>query len=190
MNMIVGEPDVLLRFRVIPKCLHQRPGDHVLWKNEDGKRGAIVQSVNAKDRTADILLYDNHRVLVSTLELDSRGAVFGAIDQEAFGVRRGELVFLHREGTTNGCERPIVPSIGELENWVYEAALTSSGELCGWRKDLGAIGRRLYKEAPEHTSKWTFKRPVSGSNQIDWFGQVSDVRRLLYTLQVFCAPSH
>lgn len=151
----------------------------MLWKNEDGKQGAIVQRVDAKKRTADLLLYDMRPSLVSVLELDPHGADAGAISpREAFGVRRGELVFIHREGGTNGCEKPIVPGIGELESWVYEAPITPSGELSGWKKELDTIGRRLVKESAEFGS-WRFKRPALGESRIDWFGQVSDVIALL-----------
>lgn len=98
------------------------PGDFVRWKNEDETRVAVVQSTHAQNRTARVMWYDpaspntpQHEV-VSVLELDPHGPS-GA---ESFGVRRGDFVFLHRPGTTNGAQLPAVPRIGELEDWVRE----------------------------------------------------------------------
>ncbi|KAG8728667.1 hypothetical protein FRC12_021584, partial [Ceratobasidium sp. 428] len=97
------------------------PGDFVRWKGEDETRVAVVQSTDAKQRTARVMWYDPtssspQTEVVSVLELDPHGPS-GA---ESFGVRRGDFVFLHRPGTTNGAQLPAVPRIGELEDWVRE----------------------------------------------------------------------
>lgn len=86
-------------------------------------------------------------------------------------------MFLHREGSTNGCEKPVVPGIGELEPWVYEAPIKPDGELIGWKKELDTIGQRLIEESNE-AGRWTFKRSALGESNIDWFGHVTDVRIL------------
>ena len=87
-----------------------RPGEHVVWKTEDEKQAAVVQSVNAAERTAKILLPDGRYEKVSVLELDPHGTDSDVTNpQEGFGVRRGDLVFIHAEGKTNGCVKPMVP---------------------------------------------------------------------------------
>lgn len=98
-----------------------RPGDFVRWKNEDETRVAVVQSTHAQNRTARVMWYDTSTTqpqyeVVSVLELDPHGPS----GTESFGVRRGDFVFLHRPGTTNGAQLPAVPRIGELEDWVRE----------------------------------------------------------------------
>ncbi|CAE6413274.1 unnamed protein product [Rhizoctonia solani] len=95
------------------------PGDFVRWKNEDETRVAVVQSTHAQNRTAKVMWYGVTPLqteTVSVLELDPHGPS----GTETFGVRRGDFVFLHRPGTTNGAQLPAVPRIGELEDWVRE----------------------------------------------------------------------
>ncbi|CAE6520035.1 unnamed protein product [Rhizoctonia solani] len=95
------------------------PGDFVRWKNEDETRVAVIQSTNAQSRIAQVMWYGTHPPqieTVSVLELDPHGPS----GTETFGVRRGDFVFLHRPGTTNGAQLPAVPRIGELEEWVRE----------------------------------------------------------------------
>ncbi|KAL5534072.1 hypothetical protein ACEPAG_533 [Sanghuangporus baumii] len=154
------------------------PGDHVIWKTEDERHGAVVQSVNASERTAEIALYSGRREVVSVLELDAHGAAANQSNpQEAFSVRRGDLVFIHREGDTNGCPKPMVPSIGELEPWVHEVPFEEeeTGELSGWRKELDRIGRMIaQKDEPAEDDK--IKRPEPGRCEIDWFGEVTNLR--------------
>ena len=80
--------------------VHVRPGDHVIWKTEDQKRAAIVQSVNAVDRTAQVYCKDTGTTeLASLLELDPHGTGdWSAIaPTDGLGVRRGDFVFIHKE---------------------------------------------------------------------------------------------
>ncbi|QRW11976.1 ubiquitin-conjugating enzyme [Ceratobasidium sp. AG-Ba] len=153
------------------------PGDFVRWKNEDESRVAVVQSTDAKQRTARVMWYDPssdsppQTEVVSVLELDPHGPS-GA---ESFGVRRGDFVFLHRPGTTNGAQLPAVPRIGELEDWVREPPPmqpmpegeththsprephfhTHAGKVsydvtlaeAGWRGEMAQLGMRLAEES-------------------------------------------
>ncbi|EJD03783.1 uncharacterized protein FOMMEDRAFT_139931 [Fomitiporia mediterranea MF3/22] len=152
------------------------PGDHVVWKTEDERQGAVVQSVNATERTAEIVLYNWRRERVSVLELDPHGtdASLGN-PQEGFGVRRGDLVFIHGEGATNGCSKPTVPSIGELEAWVHELPFTGDGhgELSGWRSELDKIGREIAQQTESTNGK--IRRPTPGDGTINWLGEVTNL---------------
>jgi ubiquitin-conjugating enzyme E2 O len=153
-----------------------RPGDHVLWKNEEERQAGVVQSINAQERTALVLLADGRTQLVPVLELDVHGTDSALGDPQAgYGVRRGDLVFIHREGTTNGCEMPLVPSIGELEAWVHEHIVDEHGELGGWQKEMDAIGQKIAhargKEAVVQGEVVTSRTDSS----LNWFGEVAHV---------------
>ena len=149
-----------------------------MWKAEEEAYGAVVQSVNATERTADIKLYDGRRELVSVLELDPHGsdANMGG-PQNGFGVHRGDLVFIHREGSTNGCEKPTVPSIGELESWVNEVpVIGENGEFTGWRKVMDKLGQKIARtRGVEPVIDGYLQGPDVVTGKIDWFGEVSDV---------------
>ena len=171
-----GSSTLLLIARLACLTICNRPGDHVVWKTEDEKQPAVIQTVNAAERTAEIVLSDSQRKLVSVLEIDTQGADMNISNpQGVFGVHRGHLVFIHREGETNGCEKPIVPSIGELEAWVHEVPDIIDGNgLGGWKKELDEIGQRIAQaRSTEHVFDGLVKRKVDGS--LDWFGEVSDV---------------
>ncbi|EKM83554.1 hypothetical protein AGABI1DRAFT_117056 [Agaricus bisporus var. burnettii JB137-S8] len=124
------------------------PGDHVMWKNEDQTRPAIVQSVDATRRTATVLLPDtNSNELVSLLELDPQGTSDTSPlgpdrPPDGLGAHRGELVLIHGHGRTNGYTKPWVPKIGELEPWIRELSLDNGG----WRKDLCDLGTELMRK--------------------------------------------
>lgn len=177
--MIAGTSSPTLFYLYLP-CF--RPGDFVRWKGEDETRVAVVQSTNAQQRTARVTWYDPFSPLstnpsagktevVSVLELDPHGPS-GA---ESFGVRRGDFVFLHRPGTTNGADLPAVPRIGELEEWVREpppmgahthgmegespkephfhthagtkVSYDVSLSEAGWRGEMAQLGMRLAEES-------------------------------------------
>ncbi|KAH7885926.1 hypothetical protein F5I97DRAFT_1936882 [Phlebopus sp. FC_14] len=157
------------------------PGDHVLWKNEDQERVAIVQSVNAADRVAVIRCLDVCAIeTVSVLELDPNGARdlnAEAVHSHGFGVRRGDSVFVHPEGTANGFPPPRVPRIGEIEEWVREPPVSADGELNGWRRTMADLGSRI---AAEHRAQRLAIHNVNLPRKDDqswlWFGEVTELR--------------
>jgi ubiquitin-conjugating enzyme E2 O len=160
-----------------------RPGDHVVWKSENQERAAIVQSVNAADRTATILYADTGIVeLASLLELDPHGtsdlAVNPQLAHDGLGVRRGDFVFIHREGSTNGLEKPRVPRIGEVEAWVREVPISPDGQLGGWRKEMSEIGGNIAtsRGGAENVEEGQIRRPNRGDGSFSWFGEVAAVR--------------
>ena len=144
-----------------------------MWKNEDAKQPAIVQKVNAKERTAELLLYSGKVELVPVLELDVHGSdAIQETPHDSFGARVGDLAFIHAEGSTNGFEKPMVPVIGELEAWAYEAPVQEeTGEYSGWRKDLNVLGTTLAQDVPPRVDSFG-KVKLNGDLSIDWFGEV------------------
>lgn len=151
-----------------------------MWKTEDVKQPAVVQHVNAVDRTAEILLADGGKELASVLELDPHGtsdlaAVMPQSASEGLGVRRGDFVFIHREGTTNGFAKPCVPRIGELETWVREGPFLD-GQLSGWRKEMSEIGAGLAAKRERESDESKMKRP-SKDGALLWLGEVTNVCR-------------
>ncbi|KAF8575728.1 hypothetical protein K439DRAFT_1419556 [Ramaria rubella] len=167
------------------------PGDYVLHKTEDSKRVAVVQTVNAADRTALIRYRDNNATeLVSVLELDPHGTSTtdgGPSGQQldSFGVRRGDFVFVHRMGTTNGAELPRVPKIGELEGWVREIPTIEDKPdgttvISGWRGELHNIGQAIAKArgTPESAGRELDGRvkKMGSVGGINWFGEVTNLR--------------
>ncbi|KAH8998837.1 hypothetical protein EDB86DRAFT_2910381 [Lactarius hatsudake] len=158
------------------------PGDHVLWKGEDEKRVAVVQSVNAVDRTATIRFGDTGAIeLASVLELDPHGTNdWSAVAPTSFdglGVRRGDFVFIHREGTTNGLEKPKVPRIGEVEPWVREAPIVhADGHYGGWRKTMADIGMNIaHRRESDHIVEGRIRKPGPDNTSLNWFGEVSNL---------------
>ena len=135
--------------------------------------------MNAVDRTAEILLDDDHREIVSVLELDPHGTDVSPISDshDGFGVRRGYFVLTHREGTTNGCERPGVPGIGETEPWAMETPFVEEdGEFTGWRKELDELGQSIARiRGVEPTPEGFVQRIPVIRSDIDWMGIVIDV---------------
>ena len=156
----------------------KRPGDHVFWRSDGQQRHAIVQSVNAAQRTAAIFYPDPRTYdLASLLELDPHGVRdITTADQfsvrDALGVHRGDFVFVHRAGTTNGLPKPRVPYIGELEAWVRDPIFTSDARLSGWRLEMSEIGKRFAER-----SKSGIRCLRKGDSSLSWFGEVTEVRR-------------
>lgn len=121
-------------------------------------------------------MYDGRREVVSVLELDPHGSDSSLSNpQESFGLRRGDFVFIHREGTTNGCKKPAVPSIGELEAWAYEPPyVEEDGEFTGWRKELDDIGQEIARtRGTDPVPEGVMQRPPLNTD-IDWLGEVID----------------
>ncbi|KIJ68200.1 hypothetical protein HYDPIDRAFT_24499 [Hydnomerulius pinastri MD-312] len=157
------------------------PGDHVLWKNEDQERIAVVQSVNSADRVAVIHCADTGTLeTVSVLELDPNGQGDtnpDAIHSHGFGVRRGDSVFIHPEGTTNGFAPPRVPKIGEIEEWVREPPVRADGELAGWRRTMGDMGAKIAAErTTQRIPLFNVRIPKKDDTSLSWFGEVTELR--------------
>lgn len=145
-----------------------------------------MQSVNAQDRTAQVRVVETGAIeLASVLELDPHGTNdWSAVapTNDGLGVRRGDLVFIHREGETNGAETPLVPRIGEVEEWVRDAPIVNTnGQLGGWRRDLADIGTRIAEDRGKEqgVDERPLQRPEKGDTSLNWFGEVTDVRTSL-----------
>jgi ubiquitin-conjugating enzyme E2 O len=154
----------------------------VVWKREDEKWPAIVQSVNASERTATVLLPDTGAVvLVSVLELSPHGtsdlAVTPQSASEGLGVRRGDYVLIHREGNTNGFQKPSVPRIGELEAWFRECSFVDD-QLVGWRKEMSEIGGDIARKRESGVVKENQLSLPTPRSCFLWFGEVTGVHFL------------
>jgi ubiquitin-conjugating enzyme E2 O len=154
-----------------------RPGDCVIWKTEDGTTPAIVQSVNARARTADIRIAgQSQNEHVPLLELDaygSGGAAPTAISNfDSLGVRRSDFVFIHAEGTTNGAEKGRVPRIGEMPEWAKD-----HNEMAPWRELMRVKGEELAKSRHTLSPKdhCTVKKADKSDPSFKWLGEVVDV---------------
>jgi ubiquitin-conjugating enzyme E2 O len=156
-----------------------RPGDHVLWKSEDQQRVAVIQSVNASERVASVHYPDTSSTeLVSVLELDPHGTgdLSVAAPHSSLGVRRGDFVFIHREGSTNALEKPRVPKIGEVEAWVREIPMTMEGHLAGWRHEMAEIGAEIAtSRQPGQGAGGKVRRPLKEDTWLCWCGEVTGV---------------
>ena len=157
-----------------------------MWKNEGDTRPAIVQSVNAVQRTALILFPDTGTIeLASLLELDPHGhsdydPTNPTASPDGFGVRRGDFVLIHASGSSNGMQKPRVPRIGEIEPWVRENPFTDL-EYSGWRKELQELGSAIAaKRSAEFPQEKMIQRPARGDGKISWCGEVTAVCSLLF----------
>jgi hypothetical protein len=211
MNMNAGEP-VLSLSHTLSYC-RDRPGDFVLWKHDGERKVAIVQSVSAKERVASVRWFGTDIIEdVSVLELDPHGISYADSNNvlQSFGVRRGDCVLIHKDGSERVTKVPLIPRIGELELWVHEIpSRTPDGTVEGWRGDLTKLAVKTlgfdWTKAEEgaHVSiplNLGWDQPVnvisggppgkftppafSPPHGIDWFGQVIDV-----SPNVFC-PAH
>lgn len=171
-----------------PYRLDFRPGDHVLWKGEDAKRPAVVQSVDAVERTAKIRYSDTGTTeLASVLELDPHGTSdWSALAPAMFdglGVRRGDFVFIHKNGT-NGLESPRVPRIGEVEPWVREPPVVhDNGQYGGWRQQMYEIGMSIAQRREFDVYEGSVQKVSKDDTTLDWFGEVLDVS---FRFVLFC----
>jgi ubiquitin-conjugating enzyme E2 O len=160
-----------------------RPGEHVLWKTEEINRAAVVQSVDANERTARILFPESDATeLAPLLELDPHGSSdWSAASPTTFdglGVRRSDFVFIHAPGETNGLESPRVPRIGESEPWVREPpSVHDDGHYGGWRQTMYEIGMSIARRREHDDShEGAVRRVRKDDTSFTWFGEVSDVR--------------
>jgi len=156
--------------------------------------------VNSTERTALLRYVDNGSTeLVSLLELDLHGTSGEGntpdSSYDGFGVRRGDFVFIHREGTTNGSVLPKVPKIGEPEPWVREMPHMvqnpdGTTALGGWRGDLHNIGQNIAKirGTPEALGLELDGKvqKMTKEHGIDWFGEVIAVSSVPLLLICLC----
>ncbi|KZT36569.1 hypothetical protein SISSUDRAFT_1049714 [Sistotremastrum suecicum HHB10207 ss-3] len=156
------------------------PGDYVLLKDEGETKTAIVQYVKADQRLASVRVIGSEEAeLVSVLQLDPYAIneeVNAATGAGTCGVRRGDFVFIHPEGTTNGLEPPRIRRIGESEAWVSEAPIPDEqGGLGGWRGEMIKIGQGIAMQSLSQDAP--FHRPIlpyeTRGPKIDWFGEVT-----------------
>ncbi|KAL1748439.1 hypothetical protein HDZ31DRAFT_79580 [Schizophyllum fasciatum] len=167
-----GTRDVRRAVDVIPYLnpddLDCWPGNHVLYKGDDGtKRVAVVQSVDAKERIAKVLFLDTKKIeLVPLLDIDPHGGTTGEINSE-LGVQMGDFVFICDD---NGFTDSRVPVLGEVESWVREVPLTE-GEPIGWRKELTDLGAEV---TSGHESRLGNVRiPNPNDPSLNWIGEVT-----------------
>ncbi|KAJ7492773.1 hypothetical protein FB451DRAFT_549529 [Mycena latifolia] len=158
------------------------PGDYVIWnRDEDEKRAVIIQSVNATHRTASVLIPETGKIeLASVLELDPHGTSDTSAMLEApsdgLGVRRGDFLFVHPEGKTNGS--PVaarVPRIGEVEAWVRDVPFID-GQLAGFRKEMSEMGANIARRrATENIVEGLILRPAPDNETLMWLGEVTAI---------------
>lgn len=141
-----------------------------------------MQSVNALDRTAYVRYTDNGNVeLASVLELDPHGSSdWSSVSPvEGLGLHRGEFIFIHLPGGSNGAQYPMVPRIGEMEDWVRESPMmhVENGQLAGWRRTMAEIGNDIAKRRGKDPAveEGKLRRPQPNNASLNWFGEVVDV---------------
>ncbi|KAF8213205.1 hypothetical protein K438DRAFT_1803556 [Mycena galopus ATCC 62051] len=157
------------------------PGDYVVWNREDDKRAVIIQSVNAAHRTASVLIPETGKIeLASVLELDPHGTsdTFAMLEapSEGLGVRRGDFLFVHPEGRTNGS--PVLarlPRIGEVEAWVRDPPIVN-GQLSGFRKEMSDLGTDIARRrSAENIVESPIFRPSADNDEFNWLGEATNV---------------
>jgi len=180
-----GEKETLTSIDLIPYLNPDEydcwPGDHVIWKGEDQKRAAVVQTVNSADRVAKVMFTDTGAIEdTSVLELDPNGNGDWALTNHphAFGVgvRRCDTVFIHAEGTTNGAAYPTVPRIGEIEAWVKEDLLGADGDLVGWRREMADLGVGLVAHRDSSSGEHNLRKVSKDDKSLTWIGEVVGLR--------------
>jgi hypothetical protein len=100
---------------------------------------------------------------------------------EELGVHRGEFVFIHVEGTTNGSVMPRVPKIGELESWIQDVPSLYTMQPGGFTDVIYTEGLKIMTtEANWRDCRSTFVPTGIPVRPIYWFGYVSDVGPLWF----------
>ncbi|KAJ7630782.1 hypothetical protein FB45DRAFT_916544 [Roridomyces roridus] len=158
------------------------PGDHAIWNREGEKLAVIIQTFNATQRTASVLIPETGNIeLASVLELDPHGTsdslAMLQVPSDGLGVRRGDFVFIHPEGKTNGSpvHAPRVPKIGEVEAWVKDIPFID-GQLSGFRKEMDELGASIARRrGTENFNEPPILRPKLNDENFMWFGEVTDV---------------
>lgn len=140
----------------IQALTHYRPGEHLVWRGDEGeRRHVVVQSYNPQQRTAEVLFTDTKEIqTVSVLELDS-----GAINTN-FGVGVGQDVLLCAD---NGAPIPEVPTIGQFD---------TPADGLNWRSELSALADRYIQKPEEFDSV----PPAGDPAKVEWWGEVVNLR--------------
>ena len=183
--MNVGGSSILVISRSINDP-NSRPGDHVLWKTDGKNRTAVVQVVHPSQRVAILRLTDvpesaSETEVASLLELDPHGTHDittndPAPSQDELGVHRGEFVFIHKEGTTNGSVVPMVPKIGELESWIHDVPSLHTMQPGGFTDVIYAEGLKIIMTEENWRDGRSTFIPISVPvKPVYWFGYVTDV---------------
>ncbi|CAK5280472.1 unnamed protein product [Mycena citricolor] len=156
------------------------PGDWALWNREDENQAVIIQAVNP-DRTVSVLVPETGKTeLISALELDPHGVSDAAAmhdsPSDGLGVRRGDFLFIHAEGGTNGSRAAArVPRIGEVEAWVRDVPVVNE-QLVGFRKEMSEIGESIARRRQlENIAEQPILRPLGSDESLFWLGEVSDI---------------
>ncbi len=151
-----------------------------MWKSDGVSRHVVVQSVNAKQRTAKVLFLDTNTIeLVSTIELDTVGPSVEESFSEGYGVHVGDVVFIHSEENDNGLTPPRVPSIGEPDSEMSIMADIMS-DYPNWKEELHDTGRRCLIQSVSYAVSYPL-----GSQKVNWLGEVSKVRRRYIQSNIF-----
>ena len=140
----------------------------------------VVQSVNAAERTAIVLLVDNGtKELVSLLELDRSETDPFTSDHtpvaDTLGVDISDLVLIHKPGKTNGCADSRVARIGEIESWLREPDVPHDGlsHTSAWRREMLELGVELATtESFGGFDNLDFYKAAPGDERYLWFGEV------------------
>lgn len=95
---------------------------------------------------------------------------------DGLGVRRGDFLFVHPEGKTNGS--PVVarvPRIGEVEAWVRDVPFVD-GQLAGFRKEMSEMGADIARRrTAENIVEALILRPSADNTTLMWLGEVTNV---------------
>ncbi|KAH8835912.1 hypothetical protein DL96DRAFT_1576028 [Flagelloscypha sp. PMI_526] len=159
------------------------PGEHVVLKTDNlESRPAVVQSVNASERTASVYFSDTGTIEpVSLLDIDAQGFADTFPGADGFGVVLGDIVLIHREGTTNGSGEGStkVPVIGELESWVRELNPDlhpdQTPAVSEVRTEMTTLGMTsISQRTTGQGKKYEMKRPAA-DEPIQWIGEVTKV---------------
>ena len=149
-------------------------------------RTAVVQVVHPSQRVAVLKLINDpeptsETQVASLLELDPHGTHDLTLNDtvpllDELGVHRGEFVFIHEEGTTNGSSIPRVPKIGELESWVQDVPSLHTMQPGGFTDLIYAEGMKMIAAEEHLMDNRSTLIPISTPiHPIYWFGYVSDV---------------
>lgn len=158
-----------------------------------------MQVVHPSQRVAILKLTDvpesaSESEMAPLLELDPHGTHDITTDDpspspDELGVHRGEFVFIHGEGTTNGSVMPRVPKIGELESWIQEVPSLHTMQPGGFTDVIYAEGLKIIMtEENWRDGRSTFIPTSVPVKPVHWFGYVSDVSPLWFRTPFFRKP--